>query len=144
LTAFSAQELMMLIGQASFLIANDYEMRLLQEKTTWDMQELLQHVPVVITTLGEKGSIITTKEKMIEIPPCPPDSVDDPTGAGDAYRAGFFTGHANGFDLETCGRMGSVAATYTVEAYGTQTHTFTKDAFIARYKETYGTDLVFA
>jgi len=135
--ALSAQELMAIIGQAKFLIGNDYEMKLIEEKTGWDGREILNHVETLITTLGNRGSIITTKDKIMEIPPCPPRSTDDPTGAGDAYRAGFFTAYTNGHDLKTCGQAGSVSATYAVENYGTQNHTFTREEFTERYEETY-------
>lgn len=132
LTAFTPQELMATLGMAKFYVANDYEMKLTQEKTGWDMKELLNHVDVVVTTLGDKGSIIQTKDTMIEVGICPARSVDDPTGAGDAYRAGFFTAYVNGHDFKTCGKYGAVAATYAVEHYGTQNHSFTKDEFIGR------------
>lgn len=141
LTAFSAQELMMLIGQSKFYIANDYEMKLTEQKTGWDTEELLNHVEFVIVTMGEKGSFIRSKDELFEIPPCPAFSVQDPTGAGDSYRAGFFTAYAQGMDLETCGRVGSVAATYTVEQYGTQNHSFTKEEFCERYEKAYGKPL---
>jgi len=137
LTALNAQELMLLIGQAEFLIANDYEMSLVEKKTGWKMAELLKHTHTVITTLGENGSVIRTRDEIFEIKPCPPRSVDDPTGAGDAYRAGFFTAFVKGKDLRTCGQVGSVAATYAVERYGTQNHTFTLEEFQKRYAETY-------
>ncbi len=141
LTAFSSQELMAIIGQAKFLIGNDYEIKLLQSKTGWDMTELLNHVEVVITTLGDKGSIITTKDGNIEIGVCPAQSVDDPTGAGDAYRAGFFTAYARGKDLETCGQVASVSAVYAVENYGTQNHQFTLEDFKDRYQKTFNNNL---
>jgi adenosine kinase len=98
---------------------------------------MLNHVEVLITTLGSKGSVITTKDKILEISPCPPRSTDDPTGAGDAYRAGFFTAYVGGHDLKTCGQVGSVTATYAVENYGTQNHSFTLKEFGKRYEETY-------
>lgn len=138
LTAFTAQELMMIIGQAKFYIANDYEMKLTQEKTGWDMKELLNHVEVVITTLGERGSIISTKEGNIEVGVCPAESVEDPTGAGDAYRAGFFSAYAQGHDLKTCGQAGAVASTYAIEHYGTQNHQFTVEEFGERYEKAFG------
>ncbi|MEK7083683.1 MAG: carbohydrate kinase family protein [Patescibacteria group bacterium] len=137
ITALSPQELMLLIGQAKFLVANDYEMKMIEEKTGWGETELLNHVQTTITTLGEKGSIIRTKDEYITIDPCPPESVEDPTGAGDAYRAGFFSAYANGLPLETCGRVGSVAAVYAIESYGTQNHSFTHDEFAKRYEQTY-------
>ena len=105
------------------------------------MKELLNHVEVVITTLGEHGSIITTKEGIIEIGVCPPRSVDDPTGAGDAYRAGFFFAYANGLNLKTCGQVGAVAATYAVENYGTQNHRFVRSEFEERYEGAFGDKL---
>lgn len=138
ITAFNPQELMAIIGQAKFLIGNDYEMKLMQEKTGWDMNEMLNHVEVLITTLGDRGSIITTKDQNFEIGTCSPLSVDDPTGAGDAYRAGFFTGFIEGHDYQTCGQMGAVASAYAIEKYGTQEHKFTLDEFKTRYNDTFG------
>ncbi len=136
-TAFSSQELMAIIGQAKFLIGNDYEMKLMQEKTGWDFNEMMNHVEVLITTLGDKGSVITTKDQVFEIGICPAISVDDPTGAGDAYRAGFFTAYTQGHDYKTCGQVGAVASTYAVENYGTQEHRFTLDEFKKRYEDTF-------
>lgn len=142
LTAFTPQELMMIIGQSQFFIGNDYEMKLVQEKTGWSEKELLNHVPMVITTLGEKGSTVATKDSIIEIGICPVLSVDDPTGAGDAYRAGFFSAYARGLDLKTCGQVGAVCASYTVEKYGTQTHYFTIEEFEERYRKAFGASIV--
>lgn len=134
----SPQEFQQLIGQASYLIANDYEMRLIEEKTGWDGNELLHHVDTLITTFGSKGSIITTKEEIIEIGVCPAVSVTDPTGAGDAYRGGFFSALMAGGDLKTAGQVGAVAATYAVEHYGTQNHHFTQEEFKKRYTDIFG------
>ncbi|PIT86439.1 MAG: carbohydrate kinase family protein [Candidatus Magasanikbacteria bacterium CG10_big_fil_rev_8_21_14_0_10_43_6] len=141
ITAFTPQELMRIIGQAKFLIGNDYEMKLLEEKTGWNNQELMNHVPIVIMTLGEKGSIIITQDQTFNIAPCPPLSVDDPTGAGDAYRAGFFAAYSQKHDYQTCGQVGAVAASYAIEHYGTQNHTFTAAAFASRYEKTYDTPI---
>lgn len=141
LTAFSAEELKQIISQAAFLTVNDYEMKLLQEKTGTTIHDLLKTIKVIVTTLGERGSVITTKEETLEIPPCLPSKIVDPTGAGDAWRAGFFTAYERGFGLEVCGRVASVAATYAIESYGTQNHIFTLDEFARRYEETYGEPL---
>ncbi|PLX28184.1 carbohydrate kinase family protein [Candidatus Parcubacteria bacterium] len=138
LTAFSDQELAATIGQAKFYIGNDYELKLTEEKTGWDTHKLLEHTEIVIITLGDKGSVIVTKEESIEIKPCPATSVEDPTGAGDAYRGGFFASYTRGYDLKTCGQMASVAATYAVEHYGTVNHTYTMEEFEKRYENTYG------
>jgi len=141
LTAFSDEELKTLIGKAKFYIANDYEMKLTEQKTGWTMEEILQHVEIVIVTQGDKGSFVRTADELFEITPCPAFAVQDPTGAGDSYRAGFFAAYAKGLDSETCGRVGSVAATYTVEHYGTQNHHFTLSEFAERYKKAYGEEL---
>jgi adenosine kinase len=139
ITTFNDVELRSVISQSAFVIGNDYEIKLLQERTGWDAAEILKNVPVMITTLGERGSIVTTSDgDEFDIKPCPPESVDDPTGAGDAYRAGFFVGVEKGFDYQTCGQMGSVAASYAVESYGTQHHQFTAKEFCKRYEKTYG------
>ncbi len=138
ITALTPQDLMAAIGQAKFYIGNDYEIKMTEEKIGWDIKELLNHVEVVITTLGDKGSVISTKDQMIEVKACPVHSVEDPTGAGDAYRAGFFISYIQGHDLKTCGQVGSVVAAYAVEHYGTQNHKFTLDEFNQRYQETYG------
>lgn len=138
LTAFSAQELMLLMGESKFYVANDYEIKLTEQKTGWSVEQMLDHTEIIITTLGEQGSTIRTKNEIWSIAPCPVFSVQDPTGAGDAYRAGFFTAYSKGLDLKTCGQVGSVAAAYCVEHYGTQNHHFTLDEFRERYEKTYG------
>ena len=138
ITALSGQELIKIISQAKFLIGNDYEIKLIQEKTEWGMEEILNCVEAVIITMGEKGSMVVSKKETIEVGICPADSVDDPTGAGDAYRAGFFSAYVQGLDWKTCAQMGAVAATYAVENYGTQNHHFTKEEFSQRYRENFG------
>jgi adenosine kinase len=137
ITAFTDVELKQMISRAKFLIGNDYEMHIMHERTGMDDNAMLETVAAIITTLGAEGSVIKTKDQTIAVPPCMPDSVDDPTGAGDAYRAGFFTGIALGYSLQICGQMGSVAASYAIETYGTQAHEFTKDEFSERYEKTY-------
>ena len=143
ITAFSDVELRSAIAKSAFLIGNDYEIKLIQDKTGWNAQDILKETKVLITTLGEKGSIITTEDgKTVEITPCPPRSVDDPTGAGDAYRAGFLVGYEKGFDLKTCGQIGAVAASYAIETYGTQAHTFTKQEFEERYSKSFAEKII--
>lgn len=139
ITTFTTQELMRLIGQSDYLIGNDYEMKLIEDKTGWDTKELLNHTNVVIITLGAKGSVVISKDTTIEVPAAPVQSVEDPTGAGDAYRAGFFTALVNEHDLQTCAEYGSIAASYAIETYGTQEHVFTKEIFMKRYHDIYGT-----
>ncbi|MBU0661341.1 carbohydrate kinase family protein [Patescibacteria group bacterium] len=137
LGAFTPQELMATIGLADIYIANDYELKLTEEKTGWDKEELLNHVDILITTLGEKGSVVATKENVFTIPPCKVLSIEDPTGAGDAYRGGFFAAYAQKHDLETCAKVASVAAAYAIEHYGTINHHYTLETFKKRYEENY-------
>ncbi len=143
ITAFNQQELLMVIGMADYLIANDYEMKLIQDKTGLSEQDLVKEVEVLIKTLGEKGSVIYTKDELIEIEPCRVSSVEDPTGAGDAYRGGFFTAFCLGYDLQLCGQFGSVAASYAIEKYGTQNHSYTKSEFKQRFFNTYNKEINF-
>lgn len=90
-----------------------------------------------ITTLGAKGSVVEHQGQKIKIKAARPKSRADPTGAGDAYRAGFVYGWLRGDDLKTSGQIGSTVAVYTVEKYGTTTHRFTKKKFEKRYQENY-------
>ncbi len=125
------------IRNAKLFIGNDYEIALVENRLGISHAELVGMASVLVTTLAGKGSIIETKKEAIHVKAAKPKGVVDPTGAGDAYRAGFVAGYLRGFDLQVCGQMGSVAAAYTVEKYGTTTHYFTKKEFIARYKQNY-------
>lgn len=138
ITAFNELELKDLITRAYFVVGNDYEIKLLEEKTGWDAEEILRYAKVLIVTLGEKGSVIKTADgEVIEVKSSPPESCDDPTGAGDAFRAGFLAGYDLGKDLKTCAQIGSVAASYAIETSGTQEHSFTKKEFCDRYFRCY-------
>jgi adenosine kinase len=134
---FTEEQVSFAISGAEVLIGNDYEIALIMQKLRMSKEDLLLMAPVVITTLGSRGSLIETRKESIYIQPAKPKRIVDPTGAGDAYRAGFLAGYVRGFDLPTCGRMGSVAAVYTVEKYGTVTHTFTLQDFLDRYHREY-------
>jgi len=128
---FTDSQLRKGIDGAEVLIGNDYEIELIRRRVKIN-------VPMLITTLGAKGSIIETRKEKIHCKPAKPKNISDPTGAGDAFRAGFLAGYLRGYSLQVSGQMGSVAAAYTVETYGTQTHTFTKKEFIKRYKDNFG------
>ena len=144
ITAFSEIELKKMISQAEFVIGNDYEIKLLQERTGWSEEEILKNTNVLITTLGEHGSVVKTADgETVMAGVCAPLSFDDPTGAGDSYRAGFFVGYEKGFDWKTCAQMGSVAASYAIETYGTQEHKFTKEEFCQRYEKSFKEKLEF-
>lgn len=133
------EELQNGIKGADIVIGNDYEMELIKQRVK--DQDLLESVKVLITTLGEKGSTIQTKNQTLQISAAKPTAVVDPTGAGDAYRAGFLAGFTKGLNLKICGQMGSVAACYAIEKYGTTNHTFSLQEFCERYKENFGEEL---
>lgn len=136
---FNGEEMKEMISGSYFLIGNDYEMNLIRERTLWDNSEILKHVEIMITTLGDRGSLIETRDgRKIEVPPAKPLSTIDPTGAGDAYRAGFFRGFELGYELEKCGKMGAVMACYAIETRGTQDFKFSHEDFIKRYRENFG------
>lgn len=141
ITAFDSREMLMVLGMSSYLIGNDYEIKLIADKCNLSEEDIIKKVDVMIKTLGSDGSVIYTQDELIKIKPCTATSVEDPTGAGDAYRAGFFTALSKNLDLETCGQMGSVAATYAIEKYGTQNHIYTKDEFEKRFFNTYNKNI---
>lgn len=142
IATLSTKDLILGITHAAIVIGNDYEIALMEKQLHVTHQQFITQVHTVITTLGPKGSIVEQGNKRISILSAKVSAVVDPTGAGDAYRGGFMAGYLRGFDLKTCGQMGSVAAAYTVEKYGTMTHVYTKKQFAARYQKNYNTKIV--
>lgn len=137
LTELSDADLAFGISHAAYLIANDYEMILMQERLKKEWNTITKD-KMLITTLGEKGARIVYKDKIYTIAIAKPKKFIDPTGAGDAWRAGFLAGLERGYDLQTCGQMGAVAATYAIEKYGTQEHIYTPKQFETRYRQNFG------
>lgn len=129
------------INGAQILFGSDYEYELIKQKTGWSDEEVLKHVPTVVVTYGAKGSAVMTAQGSIKVEACPTPDVVDPTGAGDAYRAGYIKGLLVGLPSASCAQLASVAAAYVVETYGTQTHHFTLDDVKQRYKKAYGETL---
>jgi adenosine kinase len=138
ITAFSGPELTEMLTGATYLISNDYELELIQNATGLTLADILSRVSALITTLGENGSVIRCKDQEIRIPPAASRQVKDPTGAGDAFRAGLLKGLRTGLPLEKAGRLGSVSAVYAVEHHGTQEHAYSLAEFTARYEENFG------
>ena len=134
----TAEELRAGIVGAYILVLNNYEMELVRQKTGLDERAILEQSTAVIVTRGEEGSSIYLADRRIDVPAVPPAQVADPTGVGDAFRAGFMKGLAIGADFETCGRLGSVAATYALEHLGGQSHRFTWAEFVQRYRQQFG------
>jgi adenosine kinase len=135
LTEVSDRDLTFGVKNAQMIIGNDYEIALIKKRVK-DWQEFFPQKTIIIT-LGAKGAMIDDKGRMYRIEATKPQKMVDPTGGGDAWRAGFLAGLEKGFDLQTCGQMGSVASTYAIEHYGTQEHVFTKAEFAERYRQNY-------
>ena len=125
------------IRGAEVLIGNDYELALITKKTGLTKKQILQKTKILITTLGNQGSLIETNKGKRMIGVAQPEKLTDPTGAGDAYIAGFLAGYLNGFDLQISGQIGANAASFAIEKYGTQQHNFTVNQFRKRYEETF-------
>jgi adenosine kinase len=123
------------VENAHALFCNDYEYELLQKHTGLSSADIEKTVKLLVVTLGEKGAVVKSEGKAYEIPIVPADKIVDPTGVGDAFRGGFLRGYRMGFDLQTCGQMGALAATYVLEQKGTQNHHYSIDEFIKRYRE---------
>ena len=126
---------------AWIVIGNDYELQLIEERTGHGVTDLLGLCELVVTTLGREGSRIHTADGAFDIPPAAPRLVSDPTGAGDAYRAGLVTGLLRGLDVPAAGRVASLAATWAVEQTGTVEHEYVPEEFSNRYREAFGADL---
>jgi len=126
---------------AWIVIGNDYELELIQERTKRTTKGLLELSQIVVTTLGRHGSRITTLEESVDVPAAPAGREADPTGAGDAYRAGLVAGLLRGLDLGEAGCIASLAATYAVEQVGTIEHAYTREDFCARHKDAFGFDV---
>jgi adenosine kinase len=138
LTQWEGNALREWLDGSLLLISNDYELEMIMKITGMNKKGLLGLTKIIITTLGEKGSLITSAEFDVAIPAATVHNVVDPTGAGDAYRAGLLKGIVLGRDIETSAKMGTVAASFAIEKYGTQEHHYTYEDFIERYKSNFG------
>lgn len=139
LARMAGDEIRELVDGAAYLITNDYERALLESKTGWSGDEVLGRVDVRITTLGPKGSLLEAADgTSVEVPAAPENHRADPTGVGDAFRAGLIAGFAWGFALERAAQVGSMVATYVLEHVGTQEYKIRGDDFLRRISQTYG------
>ncbi len=141
LPMFEKNELIRFIEQAAWLTVNDYEWQLIQERTGLSPKEVSDRVDGLIITLGREGSHIYTKEKRYEIPCVQTEILKDPTGCGDAFRAGLLYGLMNELDWETTGRLASLMGMINIEENGTQNHTFTMEEFREWFKENFNYEM---
>jgi adenosine kinase len=139
ITAFSGDQLTEMLTGATYLISNDYELQLIENATKLTLAEIQNRAATVITTLGDKGSIVRQNGVETQVPPCPVSDVKDPTGAGDAFRAGFIKGLIMGKTPVEAAKLGSVSGAYAVERHGTQEHQYTWQDFSTRYAAAFGT-----
>ncbi len=138
MTLFGGEELSQFIEQAKWVTVNDYEATLLQERTGLAAGELAARVEAYVVTRGREGSVVHARGRSVEIPAVRAAAVVDPTGCGDAYRAGLVYGLMRGIDWETTGRIASLMGAIKIATVGTQHHRFTLDEFRDRFNETFG------
>ena len=139
LPMFDAAELEGFIDRAAVAVLNDYEAQLLAEKTCRPIETLARKLKALIVTRGGQGSEIHCSGRVIKVPAARTQRVVDPTGCGDAYRAGLLYGLANGLDWETTGRLGSVMGALKIECSGAQNHVADRDQIAERFRESFGT-----
>ena len=135
---FDGEDLRRFIEQASWLSVNDYEWQMMQQKTGLSPHEVTEQVKALIITRGADGSVIYTRNKRYSIPAVKPSVIADPTGCGDAFRAGLIYGLMNDMDWDTTGRIASLMGSIKIEHAGTQNHKFDLDTFKERYRKTFG------
>jgi len=138
---FDGEDLKRFASQATWLAFNDYEAKLMEERTGYSIEQLAEDAEAVIVTRGGEGSRIYTGGKCLEIPLAPASKIADPTGCGDAYRGGLLYGLMNGMDWEMTGRLASLMGAIKIEQQGPQNHTFERAEFENRFHEAFGMSL---
>jgi adenosine kinase len=141
LPMFGGEELRSFIERAAWVAVNDYEASLLSERTGWSLEQIAAKVRALIVTLGAEGSRIFARRERLEIPIAPAARVLDPTGCGDAYRAGLLFGLARGLDWASTGRVAALLAAIKIAHHGTQEHHFSQDEFRQRFRAAFGYEL---
>ena len=137
LPMFGGEELRRFIEQATWVAVNDYEWQVLQQKTGWSERDIVSRVKALVVTRGADGSVIHTASEQIQIPSAKPHAVVDPTGCGDAYRAGLIHGILRGEDWAKTGRLASLMGAIKIESRGPQNHRFSREQFEQRYRENF-------
>ncbi|MGE0557643.1 MAG: carbohydrate kinase family protein [Burkholderiales bacterium] len=141
LPMFSGAELTEFVRLAQYVTVNDYEAQMLQERTGRKLEELAKLVDAIVVTLGARGAVVHAGGQQIEIPSVKPEAVLDPTGCGDAFRAGLLYGLAAGVDWALSGRLASLMGSLKIASRGGQNHRFGRDEAADRFKEAFGMKL---
>jgi len=135
---FNGKELTQMIEQASYVTVNDYESNLLQDKTGLSDKQIAERVQAYLITRGPKGSEVHSKDGMLQIPAATAMRVVDPTGCGDAYRAGLIYGWMHGMDMATTGRIASLMGALKIEHLGPQNQRFDFEQFAEQFRQQFG------
>jgi len=138
LPMFDGEDLRAFIEQASVVAVNDYEGQMLQERTGLSAEQISRQVDALVVTRGGEGSVVVRNGQVTEIPAARPSAITDPTGCGDAYRAGLLYGLMAGADWETTGRIASLMGAIKISSHGTQNHRLTPDSFRELFVENFG------
>lgn len=139
LPMYNGEELLDFIDKADYIAVNDYEGQMLQDRTGHNLESLANKAKALIITLGAQGSIIYANGKKVEIPCVKPKQIVDPTGCGDAYRAGLLYGIVNNLDWQITGQLGSLMGALKIAQRGGQNHQFSRDEIGQYYFENFGT-----
>jgi adenosine kinase len=139
LPMFSADDLECFLSQATWVTVNEYEWEMMRQKTGWRVRDVLAHCEALIVTLGAAGSVIHSRHGEFQIPSAAPNAIVDPTGCGDAYRAGLIHGLLHGHDWKSSGRIASLMGAIKIETLGTQNHSFQRADFDARLQASFET-----
>ncbi|MDB5902964.1 MAG: PfkB [Betaproteobacteria bacterium] len=137
LPMFNGEELLEFIRMAEYVTVNDYEAQMLQERTGKSVEQLSKLVKAFVVTLGAQGSTVYSGSEQMDIPCVNAENVVDPTGCGDAFRAGLLYGLASGYDWQTTGRLASLLGSIKIAQRGGQNHRYTRDEIGERYREAF-------
>lgn len=138
LARLSGEEVLASMRGAAALAVNDYELEMIRHKTGLNATDILSRVGLLAITRGADGSTLMTSTRRVDVPVATPEVMQDPTGGGDAYRAGLIIGLLADYPLEVTGRLAALAATYVLEHVGTMSHHYTLPEFVARYRTVFG------
>jgi adenosine kinase len=136
----SGEELARDMKCASMMVVNAYEAEVICQKTGKSIEEIREEVGILVITQGERGSHLYKGDELIEVEPFPPNEIQDPTGVGDAFRAGLIYGIVNDWPLKTAAHAGALCAAYVLEQVGTQSHKFAIEEFVSRFRTQYNDD----
>ncbi len=138
LARISTDEFLTSVQGAAVLTVNDYELEMAKKLAGLDEAGLLELVDAIVVTRGADGASVLTREREMTVPAAHPTAILEPTGVGDAFRAGLLVGLKSDYDWETTLKLGNSAAVYVIEQMGTQNHSYTREEFLTRVRDNYG------